>query len=507
MSANANGGQEDASTEPKTVIHVDDFGFREALETNNREDTWCREPRKKTLRIIESLAFRLVTMALILLDLVLVIVDLADPKPAYDYVGLVIVILFVIEVGVRIFALGPEKFFSNWIMVLDFAVVILTFIVSVVFMSVPDLSDTAKLGKLVVLARLIRLPRLVALVRVFLTERKNLTKATRHVVSQNKKRYEDDGFDLDLCYITEKVIAMSYPSSGLMAMYRNPIKEVAKFLDLKHYNRYKVYNLCSERYYDSSFFHDRVERYLIDDHNVPRLSDMVKFANSVRDWLAAHEQNIIVVHCKGGKGRTGTMICTYMVDSDIYENAKECLDFFGLKRTDYQQGIKFQGVETPSQNRYVGYFETVKKEFNYEMPPDTPLIVRKIIIHGISSIGNGDGSDFWFRIFEGGKQVGEFDLGINKNCMAEFSRETDSAVVTLRNPPTVLNDVKFSFFSRNRNVPTAYENCAFFFWIYTYFIQDLKIKLDRTQLDNPHKSKTWKVWHENFAVEVLFDQP
>uniref|UniRef100_A0A1I8IFK1 Ion_trans domain-containing protein n=1 Tax=Macrostomum lignano TaxID=282301 RepID=A0A1I8IFK1_9PLAT len=449
MSANANGGQEDASTEPKTVIHVDDFGFREALETNNREDTWCREPRKKTLRIIESLAFRLATMALILLDLVLVIVDLADPKPAYDYVGLVIVILFVIEVGVRIFALGPEKFFSNWIMVLDFAVVLLTFIVSVVFMSVPDLSDTAKLGKLVVLARLIRLPRLVALVRVFLTERKNLTKATRHVVSQNKKRYEDDGFDLDLCYIT-----------------------VAKFLDLKHYNRYKVYNLCSERYYDSSFFHDRVERYLIDDHNVPRLSDMVKFANSVRDWLAAHEQNIIVVHCKGGKGRTGTMICTYMVDSDIYENAKECLDFFGLKRTDYQQGIKFQGVETPSQNRYVGYFETVKKEFNYEMPPDTPLIVRKIIIHGIS--------------------FGEFDLGINKNCIAEFSRETDSAVVTLRNPPTVLNDVKFSFFSRNRNVPTAYENCAFFFWIYTYFIQDLKIKLDRTQLDNPHKSKTWK---------------
>uniref|UniRef100_A0A1I8F594 Phosphatase tensin-type domain-containing protein n=1 Tax=Macrostomum lignano TaxID=282301 RepID=A0A1I8F594_9PLAT len=252
-------------------------------------------------------------------------------------------------------------------------------------MSVPDLSDTAKLGKLVVLARLIRLPPRRPGPRVSHREEKpHQGNASRGVAEQEKKRYEDDGFDLDLCYIT-----------------------VAKFLDLKHYNRYKVYNLCSERYYDSSFFHDRVERYLIDDHNVPRLSDMVKFANSVRDWLAAHEQNIIVVHCKGGKGRTGTMICTYM----------ECLDFFGLKRTDYQQGIKFQGVETPSQNRYVGYFETVKKEFNYEMPPDTPLIVRKIIIHGIS--------------------FGEFDLGINKNCIAEFSRETDSAVVTLRNPPTV----------------------------------------------------------------------
>ncbi len=40
-------------------------------------------------------------------------------------------------------------------------------------------------------------------------------------------------------------------------------KVVAKFLDEKHPNKYKVYNLCSERSYETSHFHDRVERFLI----------------------------------------------------------------------------------------------------------------------------------------------------------------------------------------------------------------------------------------------------
>jgi hypothetical protein len=30
-------------------------------------------------------------------------------------------------------------------------------------------------------------------------------------------------------------------------------------------------NFLGERFYDTAFFHDRVERILIDDHNVPRL--------------------------------------------------------------------------------------------------------------------------------------------------------------------------------------------------------------------------------------------
>ena len=42
------------------------------------------------------------------------------------------------------------------------------------------------------------------------------------MVSKKKKRYKGHGFNLDLAYITDRIIAMGYPSSGKEACYRNP---------------------------------------------------------------------------------------------------------------------------------------------------------------------------------------------------------------------------------------------------------------------------------------------
>ena len=56
---------------------------------------------------------------------------------------------------------------------------------------------------------------------------------------------------------------------NILPTFATILQEVVRFLDLKHADHYKVYNLCSEKFYDPSHFHGRVERYEIVDHNVP----------------------------------------------------------------------------------------------------------------------------------------------------------------------------------------------------------------------------------------------
>ena len=62
----------------------------------------------------------------------------------------------------------------------------------------------------------------------------------RSMVSKKKKRFVEDGFDLDLTYITPRIIAMGFPSSGMEGIYRNPLPEVQRFFAKRHSGHYKV---------------------------------------------------------------------------------------------------------------------------------------------------------------------------------------------------------------------------------------------------------------------------
>ena len=93
----------------------------------------------------------------------------------------------------------------------DFAVVLIT---SIIAISVASGAGWATFGLLFSVFRFVRLVRMLRMC----TERKQLETAARQMVSQNKRRYQQDGFDLDLTYVTKKVIATSFPSTGLTSM-------------------------------------------------------------------------------------------------------------------------------------------------------------------------------------------------------------------------------------------------------------------------------------------------
>lgn len=464
--------------------------------------------------LVEHMAFRILTVLLILLDFTLVTIDLAnlacDANSVLEIVSHIIISYFVLEIFLRIFYM-QRRFFYSWIDVVDMVVVLASFLLDMVFIFVSNSSQCAAAegsdyAKLMVIGRVFRIIRIIRIVYFMYKERRHVSTATRRVVSQNKRRYQRDGFDLDLCYITERVIAMSFPSKGFMAVYRNPVHEVARFFNTKHKDHYRIYNLCSERDYDETLFHNRVERIFIDDHNVPTVKDIIWFCKNAREFMAEDKRNVIAIHCKGGKGRTGTIICVWLVECGIFEDAKGSLDYFGDRRTDLSVGSKFQGVETPSQSRFVGYFEKVKKLYNGELPPRKELKITSFKIESIAGVGNGDGSDLRIELRVDGLLIFEADVAQSINCECKHDREKDCITITLKNAPVIADDVKVRFFSSvPKKFPKIYDHCAFYFWFHTTFIENNKLRLPRDEIDNPHKKQAHKVFRENFAIEVNFE--
>ena len=183
----------------------------------------------------------------------------------------------------------------------------------------------------------------------------------RTKVSGNKTRFIDDKYNLDLTYITPRIIAMAFPASGIKQIYRNRLEDVSSFLNEKHLHNYMILNL-SEKDYDTSKFQGEVFHFNNwPDHHSPSIELLFTIIHKMHIYLSQDITNNVVVHCNAGKGRTGTLICSYLLYCGRFDTPQDAFDYYSLKR--FSSG---EGVTNPSQKRYVEYF--YKAIVNKHMP-------------------------------------------------------------------------------------------------------------------------------------------
>jgi len=101
----------------------------------------------------------------------------------------------------------------------------------------------------------------------------------RELVSTNKTRLMLDDFNLDMTYITNRIIACGFPAEGTEAFYRNRRDDIVRFLQKNHGEMVKIYNLCAEPAYQYSAksVHCGISRFPFYDHNVSSLKNMFDF--------------------------------------------------------------------------------------------------------------------------------------------------------------------------------------------------------------------------------------
>jgi protein-tyrosine phosphatase len=212
------------------------------------------------------------------------------------------------------------------------------------------------------------------------------------IADQNKPRYRDvdnakqerifkeDGFVLDLAYITERIIAFADPSKNMQGYNKDPVSEVARFFNSRHHHCYRLYNLsCFSNYDLKKFDKDSIIQFPIYENSPCEFSKLVELCREIDLWLNSHPQNIVAIHCDDGKERTGLVVCCLLMYRNVWKDARSAMEFYGASRTK-----DMNGVSIPSLVRYVRYMEQFLRQDDDEKEPRIPndrvLRMKKLLV-------------------------------------------------------------------------------------------------------------------------------
>eukprot|EP00735_Rhodelphis_limneticus_P006927 TRINITY_DN19399_c0_g1::TRINITY_DN19399_c0_g1_i1::g.7837::m.7837 TRINITY_DN19399_c0_g1::TRINITY_DN19399_c0_g1_i1::g.7837 ORF type:complete len:367 (+),score=76.95,sp/O08586/PTEN_MOUSE/40.88/5e-80,PTEN_C2/PF10409.4/6e-24,Y_phosphatase/PF00102.22/1.9e-06,CDKN3/PF05706.7/2.3e-05,Y_phosphatase3/PF13350.1/2.1e+03,Y_phosphatase3/PF13350.1/0.00011,DSPc/PF00782.15/5.6e-05,PTPlike_phytase/PF14566.1/0.00024,Y_phosphatase2/PF03162.8/0.025,BPL_N/PF09825.4/0.55,BPL_N/PF09825.4/4.9e+02 TRINITY_DN19399_c0_g1_i len=319
-----------------------------------------------------------------------------------------------------------------------------------------------------------------------LTSHGGIAAGLRHLVSKKKRRYQKDGYDLDLAYITDNILAMGFPSEGTEGVYRNPIDEVARFLNERHWQKYRIYNLCAERAYTTKKFYNRVALFPFEDHNTPPLDMLAEFCEDAENWMKQDPKNVIVIHCKAGKGRTGLMICCLLLHLQHNGMVKtsEVLEFYGQQRT-----YDGKGVTIASQIRYIEYYRRMLKSgFPSEIPNKRLDLIRMYTVPHFALLG---GCDLTITIYCNFEEV----------CTARKGRvdKKEKRVDFETHNVDLCGDVKVEFY----NEDAFGKQCMLYFCFNTAFVRGNSLLLKREEIDKANKDKKGH-FDKDFRLGLFF---
>ena len=399
-----------------------------------------------------------------------------------------ILMIFVLESLSRVYAFRLDMFKS----VLDCFDFIIVYVSAAAFIWMVAAQGSKLVRQLVTVGRAMRFLRLIRMVNKL-----------RRALLVNKMRYRKDGFNLDLTYVNDRLIAMPLPAEGMEAKTYNDIEDVSRFFRKMHFSpngaSFLIFNVCSERTYKHRLFLGQVVDLLIEGDNPPTLEQLVKFVERVDQWQDLSPDNVVAVHDIAGLARTGIFVVCWLVYSGFAQHSsqqtvvQDALAWFCLRRLGREQDEAME--YTPSQKRYMEYFREVVDQGGYELPA---LTLDSIVMYTTPKLKSSGRCSPWFIIRQGQKEVFDYSKYHKVSMLPKGRDETvfDCGGCQLR------GDLTITFYDNDIQEMTDEE--MFCISLHTGFLPTDHLVVPLHEIDGACRDTKNSVYEKNFQVELVF---
>ncbi|XP_034035278.1 tensin-3 [Thalassophryne amazonica] len=199
---------------------------------------------------------------------------------------------------------------------------------------------------------------------------------------------------IDLTYIGERIINIFCLHECPQQMYLQDLQEVLLMLQSKHGHNCMLINL-SEKSNALTQMKPKVLDMGWVDLLAPDLDQIFSVCTAMEKWLQTHPKHVVVLHCRGGKSRTGVLVASYIHFTSTSDSAELSLDRFAMRRfyTDH-----LSAVMTPSQRRYVWMLGSMLMG-DLQMC-SSPCFLLCVVLHGLPQIQPGGGCSLFLRVYQ-----------------------------------------------------------------------------------------------------------
>ncbi|KAM6962581.1 tensin 3-2 [Aplochiton taeniatus] len=299
----------------------------------------------------------------------------------------------------------------------------------------------------------------------------------------------EEGHGIDLTYVTERIITVSFPWGLSEQAHLENLRHITQMLQSKHGHNYLVINL-SEKTDHLTQTNQKVLDTGWVEHLAPTLEQISSVCTTAESWLHSHPQHVLVLHCWGGRGRIGVLVASYIHFTSTSASADLALDHFSMRRF-YNDQVS--ALMTPSQKRYVLMFGGLLKG-GLRMTP-SPSFLLCVILQGLPRLCPLGACRLFLRVYQNLQAV------CTSAVYQVLADQTDRVYFVLQPAQLLKGDIMVVCYHVNSQ--SASRQVVFRLQFHTGIIHGHTLLFSKGDLDSASQDPRFQ---EDGMVELVFSE-